>query len=395
MVKIMRLTGGAGVVLMATILFSQCKSDGTEDPQPGGEADYYFGSDLSFVNEILDHNGEYKDEGEVRSPYRIVKDHGSNLVRVRLWHTPRWTDDGDGKMYSDILDVAEAISLSREQEMKVLLDFHFSDTWADPGKQFVPDAWKNITSIQVLEDSVYNYTFRTLRYLDARALMPDLIQLGNETNCGMLYNGAGTGFPVLNACDNHWQNLGRIINKAIDAVRDAGETSAIDPKIVLHVADPSNVDWFFSNLTSQGSVTDFDIIGFSYYPLWHRTVSVDLLSSSIQTAKAKFAKDIMILETAYPWTTQTADTYDNLFGTEAPISGYPFTLQGQFDIMKKINQEVMDGGGIGTIYWEPAWITSDMTDQWGTGSSWENATLFDFEGNVMTSIDYMEHDYNN
>jgi arabinogalactan endo-1,4-beta-galactosidase len=392
MVRAERLIGI--LVFGVIMILTGCKSDST-DPQPDESDPYYFGSDLSFVNEILDHNGQYKDGGEVRSPYRIFKDHGNNFVRLRLWHNPQWTDDGNGKMYSDLQDVAEAIELSRAQEMKILLDFHFSDTWADPGKQFVPEAWKNITSIAVLEDSIYNYTFKTLQSLDARGLMPDMVQLGNETNCGMLYSGVGAGFPALNGCNGDWQNLGRMFNKAIAAVRDIGETSTIDPKIVLHVADPANVDWFFGNLTSQGGVIDFDVIGFSYYPLWHRSVSVDLLSSSIQAFKAEFAKDILILETAYPWTTQSADDYDNLFGTETPIAGYPFSLQGQFEIMKKINQEVMDGGGLGTIYWEPAWITSNMTDEWGTGSSWENATLFDFEGNVMTSIDYMQYDYNN
>lgn len=101
----------------------------------------------------------------------------------------------------------------------------------------------------------------------------------------------------------------------------------------------------------------------------------------------------MILETAYPWTTDANDEYNNLFSNQAPLDGYPFTEKGQHDLLVKLVQEVRDGGGQGVIYWEPAWISSEMKDLWGTGSSWENCTFFDFEGNKHLGIEFMNYDY--
>lgn len=361
---------------------------------------FYFGVDLSYVNQILDHGGVYKEEGNVKNPYQIFKDHGTDIVRLRLWHNPVWTKEvyePDGnQLYNDLSDVEKAIDLSREQGMMVLLDFHYSDFWADPGRQEIPAAWLDIKDIDVLEDSVYNYTFKTLKYLDGKGLMPELVQIGNETNCGMLYEydeNPVSGFPACNGCEGQWDNLRRIINSGIQAIRDVSASSAIKTKIILHVADPVNVQWWFDNVTSGGEVSEFDIIGFSYYPLWHTGVSISQLSDRVAAFKSRYQKDIMILETAYPWTTEGDDSYNNLFGGQTPISGFPYTEQGQLDIMKAITQELIDGGAIGIIYWEPAWITSNMRDFWNTGSSWENCTFFDFEGNATQGFDFMTYPY--
>ncbi len=371
------------------------------DEEPVEDDTFYFGADLSYVNQIVDHGGVYKDEGEVRNPYRIFKDHGTNLVRLRLWHNPIWTTeiyDPDGpQQYNDLFDVEKAIDLSKEQGMMVLLDLHYSDFWADPGRQEIPAAWLNIKNINVLKDSVYNYTFKTLKYLNDKGLMPEFVQIGNETNCGMLYEhdeNPVPGFPDCNGCNDQWGNLRTVINSGIQAIRDASAASSIKTKIILHVADPVNISWWFDNVTAGGQVSDFDIIGFSYYPIWHTGVSISQLSDRVAGFKSKYEKDIMILETAYPWTTAGDDSYGNLFGGQAPISGFPYTPQGQLDIMKAIAQELIDGGGIGLVYWEPAWITSDMKDFWNTGSSWENCTFFDFDGNATQGFDFMKHSYN-
>lgn len=382
-------------VLFILFFSTACKDDSikiTIDP-PRDLTGFYFGVDLSYVNQILDYGGVYKDGGVVKNPYQIFKNHGTKLVRLRLWHNPVWTKDvydppGD-QLYNDILDVEKAIQLSKEQGLQVLLDFHYSDTWADPGRQEIPVAWQDIKSIDVLKDSIYNYTLKTLQYLEDKDLMPEFVQIGNETNCGMLSTSVPAGFPACNVCNGAWQNAGALINRAIDAVKDVSTTT----KIILHVADPKNVEWWFDNMTSNGSVTNFDVIGFSYYPLWHTTVPLDQLSNEIATFKSKYGKEVMILETAYPWTTAGDDSYDNLFTNEPPITGYPKTNHGQLDMLKKITQETLEGGGLGLIYWEPAWITSNLKDLWGTGSSWENSTFFDFDGNVHVGIDYMTSSY--
>jgi arabinogalactan endo-1,4-beta-galactosidase len=369
-----------------------CKEDLPEPPvdEPG---DFLFGADLSYVNQVLDYGGTFKVSGAVTNPYKIFKDNGTNLVRLRLWHNPVWTKEVYGEdgtqLYNDILDVARAIEASKQQQLKVMLDFHFSDTWADPGNQKIPAAWQDIRNITVLRDSVYNYTTKTLNYLKSRSLLPEYIQVGNETNCGMLYTNAPVGFPACNGCNGQWSNLRTVIKAGIQAIRDV----APDTKIILHVADPVNVDWWFTNVINAGEVNDFDVIGFSYYPLWHTGVPLLQVSNNIAAFKSKFGKDVMILETAYPWTTVGNDSYTNLFGGQTALAGYPYTNAGQLAIMKALTQEVIDGGGIGLIYWEPAWITSNMKDLWGTGSSWENTTFFDFSGEVNSGIQFMTHTY--
>jgi arabinogalactan endo-1,4-beta-galactosidase len=379
-------------VLMAFVFINCSEDKGEPEPVVPGVDEFYYGADLSYVNQIVDHGGIFKDSGVVESPYKTFKQYGTKLVRFRLWHNPVWTKEVYGasgtQLYNDIKDVEESIKSARDQGLEVLLDFHYSDSWADPGKQEIPAAWKDIKSISALGDSVYNYTYKILKYLDSKNLLPEFVQVGNETNCGVLYTNAPDGFPACNVCNGSWSNAGVVFNKAIDAVRDVSATSTIKTKVILHVADPKNVDWWFDNMKSQGGVTDFDIVGFSYYPLWHNTVSVSNLSGSVSGFKSKYKKDVMILETAYPWTTAADDSYNNLFGSQTAISGFPFTKQGQVDIMKELVKEVKDGGGIGVIYWEPAWISSQMKDLWGTGSVWENSAFYDFEGNTLAVFNY-------
>jgi arabinogalactan endo-1,4-beta-galactosidase len=380
-------------VILAAVALVACQDDDGATAQTEQKLTYY-GADLSYVNQIEEHGGVYKDDGEQQSPYMIFKNHGANLVRLRLWHNPTWTKEvygADGtKMYSDLKDVEVSIRRAREQGMEVLLDFHYSDTWADPAAQDVPMAWANITELDVLKDSIYNYTFKTLRYLNGKGLMPELVQIGNETNCGLLFTNAPEGFPTCNVCEGKWVETGAVINRAIDAVRDAADESTIKTKVILHIADPKNVKWFFDNLTTTGGVTDFDIVGFSYYPLWHTTVAPDKLSETIAGFKSAYNKDVMILETAYPWTMEAQDSYTNLFGSDPILPGYSYTRQGLEKLLRDMAQEVHDGGGLGMIYWEPAYISSNMKDAWGTGSSWENCALFDFSGNTIPAIHYME-----
>jgi arabinogalactan endo-1,4-beta-galactosidase len=389
----------AGFLMFTTLLLIQtsCRDDQERKDDAGQLKDFYFGADLSYVNQIVDHGGVYKDEGEVRSPYRIFKDHGNNLVRLRLWHNPEWTKDVyDPKgttEYNGLEDVAKAIQLSKEQGMQVLLDFHYADSWADPGKQPIPKAWIDIRDIAVLKDSVYQYTFKTINYLKSRELLPDLVQVGNEINCGMFFTDAPAGFPTCNSCNGQWQQLGDVLNSAIAGVKDATVTATLKPKILLHVADPKNLQWWFDNIKDNGKVTAFDIIGLSYYPLWHTTIAPPQLQATIASLKTRYQKPLMILEVAYPWSTENHDSYPNQFGSQTPINGYPFTKEGQLGIMTFITQAVVSGGGVGVVYWEPAWITSETQDLWGKGSSWENATFFDFEGNTLPSIDYTSHAY--
>jgi len=387
---------GLPLALSLTVLSACSDDDAIETPATEAPAkpDFYFGADLSFTNQVSDHGGVYKDAGAAASSYTILTDHGTNLVRLRLWHNPTWTNAGYGNagpLYNNLADVEKSIRASKEQGAEVLLDFHYSDTWADPGAQDVPAAWLNITDAAVLNDSVYRYTLKVLTHLKGKDLLPEFVQIGNETNGGMVYTKAPAGFPV--ASLEHMNVLAGFINSAVKAVREVSATGDIKTKVILHVANPVNVDYWFTKVTGEGGVSDFDIIGFSYYPLWHTFIKPDQIADNVAAFKAKFGKDVMIVETAYPWTTQWADNYSNAMGGETPLTGYPFTQQGQYDYLVALTQAVKTGGGIGVIYWAPDWITSQMNDGTATGSSYENAALFDYTGNVILGANYARYSY--
>lgn len=359
--------------------------------------EFAMGVDLSYVNEIEDHGGVFRDSSKVRDPFQIMKDHGANMVRVRLWHNPVIVRTVYGNaltpLYSGFEDVAKTIQRAKALGLAVNLDFHYSDTWADPANQKPPVAWENITSLQVLKDSVYNYTFSVMSKLNAQGLMPEMVQIGNETNCGMMMTGIKAGFPNLDGCNNHWQELGSVINSGIKAVRDVAAQSTIKTKIALHVADPKNQEWWFGKITTTGAVSDFDIIGMSYYPLWHTTISFSDLPALITKLKNTYNKKVMIVETAYPWTTDSYDSYNNLFGSQTPLTGYPYTKEGQTKFLIDLTKNMISAGCTGIMYWEPAYISSQAKTQWGIGSPWENSTFFDFTGNTLSSIDYMRYVY--
>lgn len=359
--------------------------------------EFYFGADLSYVNQILDHGGVYKDSSVVESPYVTMPQYGVNLARFRLWNNPSWVrtqvyNDPNKTLYSAQEDVEKSIRLSKEQGMEVLLDFHYGDTWQDPGHQGIPAAWLDIRDIEVLGDSVYNYTHKILTSLNEQGLMPEFVQVGNEINCGMFNSNVPEGFPNCGVCSDgnrNWSNLAHVLNRGIEAVRAVAQNSEIQPKIILHVGTPASVDWWFSNVTNAG-VTDFEVVGFSYYPIWHgktggNSVHLDDLADHVRSTKEKFNREVMIMEIAYPWTTDGNDGYGNIF-SQWPNDGYPISIEGQTNIMKDITQSLIDGGGSGLMYWEPAWITSNMKDKWGMGSSWENNCFYDYEGNLMPEI---------
>ena len=370
--------------------------DNGSTPPQEPSTEFVMGADLSYVNQILDHGGTYQDSGAVENPYKIFSQYGVDVARFRLWHNPEWTatvyEGEQNPIYNDLQDVTRAIREAKKFGMAVNLDIHYSDTWADPSRQDIPGAWRGITSLDALKDSVYDYTRETLEHLDEQGLMPEFVQIGNETNCGLMYSNAPQDFPALNVCNGNWANAGELINSGTQAVRDVASNADLDTKIILHIAQPENVSWWFDNMTTTGNVTEFDIIGFSYYTPWSE-VPLNQISGYISNFRDAFDKEVMIVEAAYPWTMDHADSYTNIFGQDALVSGYPATKEGQRDFMIDLAKEIMDGGGAGLMYWEPAWITSDLKTQWGTGSAWENNTLFDFEGNVHTGIDFMKYEY--
>lgn len=367
-----------------------CKK-GTESPTDTTPAnvykwtDFVMGVDLSYVNQIEDYGGRYFDKGSAGTPYSIFSQYGANLVRVRLWHNPAWQAGlNGGRLYNDLKDVEKTIQRAKSKGMAVNLDLHYSDTWADPSKQEAPAAWKNLP-LAVLRDSVYQYTLNTLTYLKSKNLTPEMIQIGNETNQGML-------FPVGKVSGNNWGAFASLLSSGIKAVRDFSAQSDIKPLIILHVAQFNNAKYFISSL-DQAGVKDFDVLGISHYELWANGITFAQIESLTRELKTQYGKKIMIVETACPWTSGNADSYGNIISGTVPFAGFPVSKEGQLAYLKALTQAFITGGGSGIMYWEPAWITSPMQDLWGTGSSWENNAFFDFTGNALPAMDYMTHKY--
>ncbi|GAA4829606.1 glycosyl hydrolase 53 family protein [Algivirga pacifica] len=343
---------------------------------------FYKGVDLSYVNEMEDCGAVYKENGVAKDPYQIFADHGANLVRIRLWHTPDWTN------YSNLKDVKKSIRRAREKGMQVLLDFHYSDTWADPEKQHIPAAWENVETVEVLGQKVYDYTYETLMALDQEGLMPELVQIGNETNGNIMVKEGEELYPV------DFDRMVFLMKEGIKATKEAGAKSSIQPKTVIHVAGPKDVKWWFSEAVSKG-LTNFDIIGISYYPKWHSEYNIQQLGEVIDHLKATYSKDVMIVETGHPWTEEgVEESAGNVMNESAPGYDAP-SPKVQRQYMIDLTTEVYQRGGLGVIYWEPAWVSTPCQTLWGTGSHWENITFFDFEGALLSTggIQFLSVDY--
>jgi arabinogalactan endo-1,4-beta-galactosidase len=352
---------------------------------------FYFGADLSYVNEMEDCGASFNINGIAADPYQIFKDNGANTIRLRLWHTPSWYDIlNDGQRYCDFEDVKRSIMRAKAEGMQVLLDFHLSDNWADPSKQVAPTAWTSVLDdLPVLQDSLYNYIYTTLDELASENLLPELVQIGNETNKGILLSQEDND----NGWMLDWARNSALFNTAISAIRDIEALHEVEIRAAIHIADPSSVSWYIGQFIGHG-VVDFDIIGMSYYWQWHDD-TFEEVGGVIASLKDMYPeKEIMIFETAYPWTTSNADGANNLLAETYP--GYtPFNPANQRAWLVDLAQKAIDHGVTGMFYWEPAWVSTDCRTQWAKGSSWDNATFFDHQYELMTDggVAWMTHAY--
>jgi arabinogalactan endo-1,4-beta-galactosidase len=341
---------------------------------------YFAGVDLSYVNEMEDCGAQFRVQGKQRDPYELLAEAGANLVRLRLWNDPTWTK------YSTEADVTRSSERAKRAGMNVLLDFHYSDDWADPQKQTVPAAWSaDIGDADKLATHVYQYTRDVLARFAARDLMPHMVQVGNEINTQMLRPAETSGTPI------DWARNAKILNAGIRAVREARGKDGSSPTVMLHVAQPENVEPWFAAAVAAG-VRDFDYIGVSYYRKWS-TLDLPQAELALKAVHKRFSRPIILVEVSYPFTLQDAgDTAPNLLGEDSLHRGYPATLRGQQRFMNDVVQMTRRAGGVGVVYWEPAWVSTSCKTRWGTGSHWENATLFDFrKGNELTpAADYLK-----
>lgn len=362
-------------------------------------SDFIRGADVSMLKDIEDLGGEFYDNGVKKDALEIMKNHGANYVRLRLWVDPY---DSEGNSYgggsNDFNTTLYLANRAQEKGMKVLIDFHLSDYWADPGTQSKPKAWENL-SYDELKTTLYNYMKNTLNDFKNQGVVPDMVQVGNETSSGILWDEGKIGGDYTD-----FTQLAELLNQAISGVRASVGNQT---KIVLHLDNGGNNSlyrWWFDGVTGCGFDLDFDIIGLTYYPMWHGTM--DDLQYNLNDISARYNKDVMIVETAYAFTLADGDGLGSSFSPQdEEIGGYPASVQGQKDFMSDLESVILNvpgNRGLGFFYWEPEWIPVEGA-YWGTeagkeyiedngilSNPWDNLALFDFNGNALESIDIFQ-----
>lgn len=351
----------AAAVRLAVAVAIVLSAGSAGSPSRAQVPDFVIGADVSFLPQVEAGGGWFQDSGGRRDALAIFRDHGFNLYRLRIWNGPSAGINGLG--YN--LALARRI---RDVGGQILLDFHYSDTWADPGQQVKPAAWAALP-FDVLADSVEAYTERVLRAFDAQGTLPVAVQIGNETTSGMLWNDGRVGGSY--ETDAQWQKLRTLLSRGITAVRRVQRADA-PIKVVLHIdrgGSWSGTQWWFDRI---GSSVDYDWIGLSYYPWWHGTWTA--FTTNLTQTSRRYAKGILIAETAYPWSTGWFDNTNNIVGPSSTmLPGYPATPTGQRDFLRLLSITLRaNAAAVGWVYWAPDWIGAPRF-----GSAWENVALFD------------------
>lgn len=343
-------------LLLYTITIFSCSSDNNSH-EPVVD-DFIRGADMSYLPLIESEGTVYKHNNQAEDAIITLKNAGCNTIRIRLWKNP-----SDG--HSGLAEVKTFAQRVKQAGLKVWLTVHYSDTWADPGNQTKPVAWQSM-DFNTLKTSVTDYTNQIMTEIN-----PDIIQIGNETNDGMLW-------PEGKLSTNESQYL-QLVTAATTAVRNKSTTT----KIMLHFAGITGSDWFFSKVAA----IDYDYIGLSYYPIYHGKSLVDL-QNTMNSLGQLYDKKVIIAETAYPFTFGYNDYTNNIIGLSSQIiPAYPATNDGQKQYLSALKNTVKQStNGIGFCYWGSEWVAFRGPTA-TNGSSWENQALWDFTNNSLPVMD--------
>ena len=324
------------------------------------------GVDLSMLKQVEDNGGLFYDNVNQIDPIQEFNSKGINTVRLKIWHNPLLN-------YNDLESVLEIAERVKNAELDLLLDFHYSDTWADPSNQNKPAAWENL-NFETLCDSIEQYSRYVITKLKNQNTLPKYVQIGNETDCGFLWPDGYVCGESNN--DIQWNKLRDLFMHAIEGVNTALDFED-SLKIISHVSSGGN--WFFGNLLEED--IPIDILAISYYPMWHGTLAD--LNQNINMLATQFGKPVLVVETAYPFTLSWNDNTNNILGLETQLlDGYEASEEGQFSFLYDLISLVHDNDfGYGICYWAPDWISTSQF-----GSPWENQALFDFDGQLLDAV---------
>lgn len=401
------------VVCSSAIGFSGCKDSDARLPAvdifiqriPEMADDFVCGVDISSVIALERSGVVFKDRnGKPQDIFVTLKEAGVNYVRVRIWNDPF---DREGRGYgggnNDLATAVEIGKRAAEQDMKMLVDFHYSDFWADPGKQMSPKAWAGMNVAQKSE-ALYEFTADSLAKLIDAGADVGMVQIGNEINNGI----AGV---------TDWPNMAVLLSAGSRAVREVSETNNKSILIAIHFTNPETENRYAAySFNLNRYEVDYDVFASSYYPFWHGELKD--LTVLLKTIAEKYDKKVMIIETSYPYTLLDSDGHDNTISRDSDLGAYPATVQGQANFIVDVMAAVAELGdaGIGVCYWEPAWIAVGAPTQieenqvlweqygsgwatsytneydpvdagvWFGGSAVDNQALFDADGRPLDSL---------
>ncbi|MCD8217084.1 MAG: glycosyl hydrolase 53 family protein, partial [Clostridiales bacterium] len=404
---------------VAAITVTESTADPSEEITTGDlSCGFMRGMDLSTFYTNWENGAVYYDyEGNEYSKGKnnavdffkfLYNECGVNWVRLRVWNDPY---DEDGNPYgggnNDVATAAIIGKWASDAGMTVLIDFHYSDFWADPGRQLAPKAWADMT-IDEKVDALYTYTYESLETLLEAGVNVGMVQVGNETN------GAFCGEKITTWSDydtnEDWQNICALFSSGSKAVRNISAGYGTDIKVALHFTNPNNANpsWYAGLLNDAG--VDYDAMGISYYMYWHGTLSN--LQNEIETISRNYGKEVFIAETAYPYTSENYDNCGNQvtsfddFDMNANL--YAISEAGQEAALTAILDTAANSSGCtGMFYWEPAWTalpnTYDEGTGWATkwasdyisysmedseGTSFDNQALFDDNGRALAALKF-------
>ena len=404
-----RDSASAGVTNITTFPLPEVPEESTifVEPVDGISDDFYRGMDASAVL-ALENSGVkyYNFDGEEQDVFMTLAQAGVNYIRLRVWNDP-YDENGNGYGGGNN-DVATAIALGQRATkygMKVCIDFHYSDFWADPKKQFVPKAWEGM-DIEEKSDALYNFTLESLTQLLDAGVDVGMVQIGNEINNGM----SGETDPA---------NIRKLLTAGSKAVREAAVNSGKEILVAVHytnIDDMKKLDMLLTGL--QVKEIDYDIVGLSFYPYWHGTM--DDLKNAITHIRNTYGKKVYVAENAYCYTAEDGDgSANSVEGTDDLAEGYSASVQGQANEVRDVCAAASEAGAEGVFYWEGTWIpvgpadadNSDLWEKYGSGwassyasgydpkdagqyyggCSWDNQAMFDFTGHPLASLNVFKY----
>lgn len=374
-------------------------------PIEGLDEDFMKGMDISSVLSLEAAGVKYYNEkGEEEDLFKILADSGVNYIRVRVWNDPfDENGNGYGGGNCDVKVATEIGKRAADYGMKLLVDFHYSDFWADPAKQMCPKAW---VDMDVLEKAaaIKEFTVKSLNDIIDGGADVGMVQIGNEINYGM----AGEKGVI---------NVANLLKSASEGVREVADNKKQDIKICVHYTQVDDAQGTLKKAANlEQYKVDYDVFGISYYPYWHGTV--ENMTNVLKQIKADYGKDTCIVETSYCYTDEDGDCSGNsVAGADCTI--YPASVQGQASMIRDIMAAAKEAGALGVFYWEGAWVPvgsdydsnkekwlkygagwassyaagydpNDAGQYWG-GSSWDNQAFFDFSGKKLASLDVFKY----